>query len=128
MSQTPWGSHAARVEAARRGFEELDDKRSATVLDIQCDRGHHVAKVYRTSVGLVYVAARRSRSHGRRDLPDTGHDAGRIDQWVDLLEDLETVDAPDALPAWCDCGRRNLQPAAVVEWVGQGERRVVIGK
>lgn len=127
MSQTQWGSHAARSDAARQAFQSLGDTRSATVLDIQCERGHHVAKVYRTPVGLVYVAARRARSHGRRDLPDTGHNAGRIDQWVDLLEDLGTADAPDVLPAWCDCGSRSLAPTAVLEWVAQGERRVIIG-
>ncbi len=127
MSDSPWGSHSARMAAAREAFESLDDKRSSTVLDIQCDRSHHVAKVYRTPVGLVYVSDRRARSHGRRDRVDTGHDAGRIDQWVDLLEHLSAVDAPDSLPAWCDCGQRSLSPEAVAKWVEQGEHRVVIG-
>ncbi len=127
MTSTQRQSHEQRVEAARSAYEDLGpDKRSATALDIQCDRGHHLAKVYRTPVGLVYVAAKRSHSHGQRDQPDTGHSAGKIDDVVEPLPESAPVDSPDSLPAWCDCGQHNLLPAAVLEWISDGEHRVVI--
>lgn len=127
MAQTRWSSATERTSAAAAAFGDLgEDKRKATVLDIQCDRGHHLAKVYRTAIGPVFVAANRSRSHGRRDLPDTGHNAGRIDPWVDLLGQDGDPLSPDALPAWCDCGGHNLAPQAVSRWIDDGERRVVI--
>jgi hypothetical protein len=127
MTRTRQLSHAQRVDAARSAYAGLGaDKRAATVLDVQCARGHQLAKVYRTAVGLVYVAANRSRSHGKRDQPDTGHAAGKIDPLVELLLDPPPIDAPDAVPAWCDCGPHSLLPAALQEWVCDREGRVVI--
>jgi len=95
-------------------------------LRIQCARSHHVAAVYATDVGLVYVAPVRARSHGAHDLPDEPHGNQDPHRWFDLLAAGEGPTVDDALPAWCNCGHRTLSRTTVLEWLDSGEHRVVI--
>ena len=92
-------------------------------LSITCAHGHHVAQVYATGSGLVYSAPIRARSHGHRDQPDQPHDRDQAHRWFDLLD---TVDADDSMPAWCDCGHRVLSRASMREWLTKGEHHVVV--
>jgi hypothetical protein len=98
----------------------------AVRLRVQCGHGHHVAAVYATESGFVYVAPVRAHSHGSSDLPDEPHGDQEPHRWFDLLSDGEGTTADDALPAWCDCGHRTLSRAAVLLWLDSGEHRVVI--
>jgi hypothetical protein len=99
--------------------------REATRMKINCAKSHHVATVYRTSAGLVYVAPIHAHSHGDKDLPDIPHGDQEPRRWFDLL-DADGAAEDDELPAWCDCGHRMLSRAAVMEWLADGERRVII--
>ncbi len=94
------------------------------LLQVQCARSHHVAEVYDTAAGPVYAARVRSRSHGSRDRVDEPHGDGRVDRWFDLVTVNDVHD--DDLPAWCDCGHRTLSRAALTEWLGAHETRVII--
>lgn len=98
--------------------------RDAVVLQVQCAQGHHVAKVYATEGGEIVRTTVRPRSHGSRDLPDEPHTPHEVHHHLDLLGIDEVQD--DGVPAWCDCGPRVLSRAALVEWVGLGESRVVV--
>jgi len=98
----------------------------AVRLRVQCGRGHHVAAVYATDVGFVYVAPVRARSHGSSDLPDEPRGDQEPRRWFDLLYEGERPTVDDALPAWCSCGHRTLSRAAVLQWLTSGEHRVVI--
>lgn len=98
----------------------------AVRLRVQCGPGHHIAHVYGTDAGLVYVAPVRPRSHGRRDLPDEPHGDQEPNRWFDLLDSPESAAVDDSLPAWCDCGHRTLSRAALLTWLSSGEHRVVI--
>lgn len=95
-------------------------------LQIQCARSHHVAEVFDTDAGLVYVAPVRSHSHGSYDLPDQPHGDQKPHQWMDLLRAGEGRAVDDALPAWCDCGHRALSRESVLRWIADGEHRVVV--
>lgn len=113
------------AEAAWAGLQH--GGHDAVRLRVQCGRGHHVAAVYGTEVGFVYVAPVRARSHGSSDLPDEPRGDQEPHRWFDLISEGEgamTID--DALPAWCDCGHRSLSRAALLQWLAAGERRVVI--
>lgn len=99
----------------------------AVRMRVQCGRGHHVAVVYVTEVGFVYVAPVRARSHGSSDLPDEPRGGQEPHRWFELLSDgKRATNVGDALPAWCDCGPRTLSRASVLQWLTSGERRVVI--
>lgn len=92
------------------------------MLVVQCANGHHVAAVYETSSGAVVEASVGRRSHGSRDRVDTPHGSTTPQPWTDFL-----VAAPfgdDGVPAWCDCGPWVLSREAMVQWIGDGERRV----
>ena len=77
------------------------------VLSVQCSRSHHLAAVYDTDAGPVYVAVTGPHAHGARDRVDTAHHGGsRGTEHVDLLQ--PTGRGRQTLPAWCDCGPRTL--------------------
>lgn len=118
-------THHERGEVAEAAWAALPHGgRDAIRLQVQCGHGHHVAAVYGTAAGLVYLSTARSHSHGDYDRPDVPHDQ-RPHRWFDLLE-IHHPDVDDALPAWCDCGHRSLSRVAVLEWVADGEHRVII--
>jgi hypothetical protein len=93
------------------------------ILGIQCSRGHHVATVYETPDGPVYLSITGSHSHGSKDFIDTGkHGLSRGAEHVDLLAAEAGTD--DDLAAWCDCGPRNLSRTELLRLVRSGERLV----
>ncbi len=110
---------------AHRAWDELPHSgREAVVLQVQCAHGHHVAKVFATEAGDVVRTLVRPRSHGSRDLPDRPHTPHDVHHHLDLL--VVDDEGDDDVPAWCDCGPRVLSRAALVEWRGLGETRVVV--
>lgn len=124
MTTTPLPLHD-RERIARTALDALGGSRSeAALLHVNCPASHHLATVFDTSAGPVYLATVHGRSHGRRDRADTPHHPHDEALYVDLLEPRATTD--DALPAWCDCGQRSLSRASVAAWVAAGERRVVV--
>lgn len=98
--------------------------RDSVRLRVHCAQGHHVAAVYDTEAGMVYVAVIGAHSHGDRDRYDELHRAHKPGHWFDLLDEAAYVD--DALPAWCECGHRTLSRKALLTWMEAGEHRVVI--
>ncbi len=107
MSGSKSGS-VRREESARQALAALGSHRSDhQQLSIQCRHAHHVAAVYRTEAGPVYVARTGPHSHGRKDFIDSGRHGGHGGgEYVDLLTEAPSVD--EELPAWCDCGPRIL--------------------
>lgn len=96
--------------------------RDEVALRIHCGSSHHLAAVYRTADGPVYVATVHPRSHGHADRIDEPHGADEPVIWCDLL----VADEADELPAWCSCGHRTLSRAAVRGWLAAHEHRVVV--
>jgi hypothetical protein len=57
-----------REKVARAALDVLGDRRSeAAVLHVNCAHSHHLATVFDTVQGAVYLATVHGRSHGRRD-------------------------------------------------------------
>lgn len=84
------------------------------VLNVQCRRGHHVAAVYETAAGLVYLADTGPHGHGSKDYVDAAHgDATRGDEFTDLLAPGPMV--ADEVPAWCDCGHWTLSRSDLLD-------------
>lgn len=116
-----------REKLARAALHALGDRRGeAAVLHVNCGHSHHLATVFDTREGAVYVATVHGRSHGHRDREDTPHKPHGEASYIDLLTPPGGPWADDALPAWCDCGQRSLSRAALAEWTAAGERRVVV--
>ena len=90
------------------------------LVSIRCAAGHHVAAVYDTAYGPVYRSVPRRHSHGDRDLPDT---MKRPEWWLDMLDE---GDDDASLPAWCDCGSRQLDRVTVRLWSHGPEHKVII--
>jgi hypothetical protein len=112
---------AERTVRATRAFHTIEPSPSEHVLvTIRCGAGHHVATVYDTPDGPVYRSTPRRHSHGDLDLPDT---MKRPTWWFDMLNEAED---DTALPAWCDCGSRQLDRVIVRSWTLGPERKVVI--
>ncbi len=123
---TTLGFHDERSRRAEQALTEIPHGgRDAITLRVHCAKSHNVATVYDTSVGLVYAAPVRARSHGSFDLPDSPHSGHETKRWLDLLRVNPTV-ADDAMPAWCDCGQRTLSRADVLKWIEAGEHRVIV--
>ena len=120
-------SHAQRSQLAETAWSDLPHGgHDAVRLRVQCRRGHHVAALFATPAGLVYVAPIRGHSHGAHDLPDQPHRDQQPHRWFDFIAESDPATTDDALPAWCDCGHRALSRATVLRWLGAGEHRVVI--
>jgi hypothetical protein len=107
------GTSQERHAKAREALESLGIHRSDhRQLSVQCSRSHHLAAVYRTESGLVYLAISGPHAHGSKDRIDTAHHgARRGTEYVDLL----VADPDDGLPAWCDCGTHTLSRSALIE-------------
>lgn len=95
-------------------------------LRVRCESSHHVATVYGTAEGPVVVTRLRAHSHGDRDRFDAPHGEREAEEWVDLLA-AEDPGVDDAVPAWCDCGHRLLSRRAMLGWLSEGERLVIVG-
>jgi hypothetical protein len=120
-------THESRQQAARSAWSELPHGgRQSVRLDVQCAHGHHVAAVYDTPAGWVFVAPVRGHSHGSRDRVDEPHGSHAVDTWIDLIAPVDDLQVDDSVPAWCDCGPRTLSRAAMLEWIAAGEHRVVV--
>lgn len=111
-----------RRARAQRAIGRLGQHRSkAQRLSVQCRRAHHVAAVYATEAGPVYLSRVGPHSHGSKDYVDTGHAGTRGgEEYLDLLVVDDVVG--DELPAWCDCGPRQLSRAELLSRIEQGQR------
>lgn len=101
-------SPGQRRAAARRAFDALGARRHEHVLlRVRCASSHHVATVYGTDVGPVFVAVIGPHAHGSRDFLDLAHHAHRPgSEYADLLD--ADAHADDSIPARCACGTRSL--------------------
>jgi hypothetical protein len=116
-----------RHELAQQAWSALPHGgRNEVRLQVQCSRAHHMAKLYETGAGLVYVAPLRAHSHGSRDRFDRPHGEAKPGRFFDLLGDADEHTVDDALPAWCDCGPRTLSRAALHEWLAAAEHHVIV--
>lgn len=103
----------------RLGSHRSDHRR----VGVQCARAHHLAAVYGTEDGPVYVSRTGPHAHGSKDFIDTGRSGVRGGaEYVDLL--VAEPGAEDALPAWCDCGPRTLSRRDLLAHVRNGVRSV----
>lgn len=120
-------THESRRLAAHDAWALLPHGgRDAIRLQVQCARSHHVATVYDTPAGWVFVAPVRGHAHGSRDRVDEPHGSHPIDTWIDLIAPADELHVDDSLPAWCDCGPRTLSRAELLSWISAGERRVIV--
>lgn len=120
-------THESRQQAARDAWAVLPHGgRDAIRLQVQCARSHHVATVYDTPAGWVFVAPVRGHAHGSRDRVDEPHGSHQVDTWIDLIAPTDDLVVDDSVPAWCDCGPRTLSRDAMLAWIAAGERRVVV--
>ena len=120
-------THGSRSARAHDAWASLPHGgRDSVLLHCTCSRSHHVATVYDTAAGRVYVAPVRARSHGSRDRVDEPHGDHDVQYWCDLMGKGDDPGIDDAMPAWCDCGPRTLSRAALLGWLAAGEHRVVI--
>lgn len=111
----------ARAEHALAGLGM--HRSEAMVLQVQCSRAHHVAAVFETDAGLVVQSRTGPHGHGSKDFVDTGmHGADSGREHVDLLAAGEGTD--ERLPAWCDCGPRDLARDELLELVRAGEHHL----
>lgn len=119
---------ASRRSAAAAAFGALGPSPSEhLLLAVHCARSHHVAALYRTPAGAVYVSVPRARSHGHRDRHDSAHHGGHRDRpWIDWVAPGDGVAPEDPLPGGCECGPRSLSRTRLIRAVEDGERRLVI--
>lgn len=97
------------------------------LLAVHCAQAHHVATVYTTPSGPLFVSHPRPYAHGDRDRHDAAHHGGhRDDPWLDWLAPGEGVSVDDPVPAGCECGRRSLSRARLLAVITSGDRRMVI--
>jgi len=102
--------HLAAEALGRLGRARGDHQ----LVSVQCSRSHHLAAVYDTDAGPVYVALTGPHAHGAKDRVDTAHHGGRRGtEHVDLLMPGRRL--PETLPAWCDCGPRTVARADLLD-------------
>lgn len=111
----------ARHDRAARALSELGAERADhEVLSVQCAHSHHVAAVYRTATGLMFRSVTGPHAHGRKDRPDVAHHGH--EHGVVYAEVLDSPQADDQLPAWCDCGQWSLSRSDLLADVRAGHR------
>lgn len=99
-----------RQDQAREALRAVGTARSENqALSLQCRAAHHVATVYRTDAGLVYVARTGAR------------DARGGTEYLDFVV---TASGADDLPAWCDCGSRRISRREILQLIREGRRTV----
>lgn len=121
-------SHEVREGVARRAFESLGGSPSEkAVLQISCDRSHHLAAIYDTEAGRVFHSVLHSTAHGRRDRYDGAHHGHTHGvPWFDLLDAGGDPAVGDELPAGCECGPYTLSRALLLQHLVDGETHLVI--
>jgi hypothetical protein len=121
-------SRDQREPIARRAYTDLGPSPSQhALLQVACGRSHHLAAVYRTDRGMVYHTILHSKSHGDRDLYDSGHHGTRLGtDWYDLLDAGDGPSVDDGLPAGCECGPYSLSRSGLLESIAQGEKKVIV--
>ncbi|MFX0577875.1 hypothetical protein [Nocardia nepalensis] len=117
-------SPAERQRRARHAVDELGrDRGEHTVVRVRCGRSHHVATVFDTALGAVYVSSIGPHAHGRRDFSDEAHHTSRHGTtYADLLDGDPFTE--DALPAHCECGTHELSRAELRRAVDTHQRTV----
>ncbi|WP_028663177.1 hypothetical protein [Saccharomonospora halophila] len=127
MVQKVYGAPGIRRAAARGAVEALEQPRRHVKLQVQCAEGHHVATVYDTEMGPVYVARSGQHAHGSRDFVDAAHhDSEHGVEIVDLLDPKADVTVDDALPASCECGPHTLARSELIRPIESGEHRLLL--
>ena len=115
-----------RQRRAQEGLDAWGDRRAeAERMTVQCRRSHHLAAVFETDVGPVVMTHPGPHAHGSKDFADTGHHGARRADRLDLLDAGPGVE--DGIPAWCDCGPRELSRSDLLARLDAGERRAVVG-
>jgi hypothetical protein len=110
---------ARRRKLAEQALATLGSHRSdRQMLSVQCSASHHLAAVYDTPAGPVFVARMGRHAHGDRDLVDTPHRGSR-EEYVDLLDSEPSSER--GLPAWCDCGPHVLSRSSLRRAVAAGD-------
>lgn len=118
------GRHQRAVEAlAHLGMHRADHER----VGVQCRHSHHVAAVYDTEAGLVYVSTVGPHSVGRGDRPAVPHQTSQHEarsgvEFVELLRGDAMSD--DVVPGWCPCGTWSLSRRDLLEAAETGQRHV----
>lgn len=107
-------SPSERRALARAALDSPDQARSSDVLlRVRCPHSHHVAMVYDTPEGAVYVSVLGPHAHGRRDFVDLAHHGPSPGEaHVDLVESPDPGDLN--LPARCECGPRVVPRADII--------------
>ncbi len=127
MVQKVYGTPAKRRTAARNAVQALEQPNRHVKLRVQCAESHHVATVYDTDEGLVYVARSGPHAHGSRDFVDAAHhDAAHGMEVVDLLDPKADVTVDDALPASCECGPHTIARSELLRAIGSDEHRLLV--
>ena len=127
MTRTPT-VHALRQQSATEAYRALGSSPSEKVLlAVHCADAHHVAAVYDTPAGAIYVSVPWAHGHGSRDRHDAAHHGGHRDEpWIDWLRLADGVGPDDPLPAGCECGKRILSRRLLQQAIDAGDRRIVI--
>ena len=121
-------SHEVRERSARRAYEALGPSPSEKALvTVNCSSAHHLGAVYDTSDGRVFHSVLSSRSHGRKDYIDTGHNGAQTGRdWYDFLDAGDDPLVADELETGCDCGPYQLSRALLIKQIAQGEKRIIV--
>ena len=121
-------AHDVRERTAREAFEHLGPRASDLMrLQVTCARNHHLAACYDTDAGTIFRAVTHARSHGKRDLYDSGHHgSSQGKEWFDILSPGVGPAVDDALPAGCECGPYTLSRARLIQFIADGEHHVVV--
>lgn len=80
------------------------------LLRVRCSAGHHVAAVYATAHGAVFVSLTGPRAGGPGE------------EYVDTLDG----DGDDLVPAWCECGTRRISRSTLLRNVAFHEKTVLV--
>ncbi|MEV2225945.1 hypothetical protein AB0E01_39650 [Nocardia vinacea] len=117
-------SPTERQLRARNAVDELGPYRDEhAVVRVRCGRSHHVATVFDTPMGVVYVSSVGPHAHGHRDFVDEPHHASRHGTtYADLLEGDPLTE--DTVPAYCECGTHELSRAELRHAVDAHQRTI----
>lgn len=123
---TRYLSPSQRREVAGQAIAALGaDRRNHVLLRVRCSANHHVATVFRTDAGPVFVSVVGQRAHGNRDFVDLSHGVRRCgNEYVDLLNGAWHAD--DGLPAHCECGAHFLSRRELRQTIDSAQRTFLI--
>jgi hypothetical protein len=117
------GMAAERVRLAESAARAADARELMT---IQCERGHHIARILDTTEGTVIETRLNRRSHGRRDLHSDPHGVDHPTLWWDFVTPTDDPAPDDVVPAGCACGDHTLSRARITDWIASGTPRVLV--